>query len=429
MEDKLINRNHWISPLLELLHHLVVWMLSIYLLIDIVSGFFVIQLGIDIKVSLLFKTLLFLILITLIARYKFKYFLLLFFSILLFSIAPVVELFRLPEIFFFISDFGYIIKILMPVTVFLYLRIIHEYAPVYTEKWIRIALWSNFYCLLFNLFLGALGFGRASYELPGQESVGSNGYIYAVNELGPTFIVLFGFMLHIIWNNYKKYYVFFAVLTLLCGVLVATKTAMLSAFLLIFLIPLFNERNLFYRLTWLKIKLFVPAMVMLSLLVFYIIEFLEVLGLYDKMMWVFSQKGVLGLLWSGRNEYTAKLFDVYIYHSTLFQQFFGQGSGGVAEHLTIKYSAEVDSVDTLVWFGMLGLLFCLSVNFYFIRKAASFLLDSNSKMAPCVLLINILILALSQLSGHVWMSGTLGISLGLINALLLIEQKKEVEFK
>jgi len=400
-------------------------MLSGYLLADIISGFFVLQLGVDIKFSLLYKMLLFVFLLLMIARYQYKLFVALLVTICVLLISPVAELFRLPVIEFFIADFAAVIKIMMPLIVFLYLSTVYKVAPLFTEKWIRLGLWSNLSILLANLAIGAMGFGRSSYELSNDTSVGSNGYIYAANELGAALIVLFGFALHMFWNNYKKYYLAMALLTMICGVLVATKTAMLSAFLLVFLIPLFNERQLFFRLTWLKMKLLLPALTLAAIVVIFIVDFLKGLGLYEKMTWVLSQKGVIGIIWSGRDEFSKELLNIYAYHSTLFQQVFGQGGGGVAEHVGLKYSAEVDSVDTLVWFGFLGLLICLAMPIYFIRRAAKSLLKPTSMFAPCVLLVNIILLFLSQLSGHVWMSGTLGISLGLLNALLLLEKNEE----
>lgn len=410
-------------------HHIIVWMLSFYLLADIASGFFVLQLGIDLKISLLYKMVLFVCLLLMIARYQFNAFITLLFIISLLLVSPVVELFRLPVVEYFIADFASVIKILMPLIVFLYFASIYQLNSEFVEKWVKFGLWSNFSILLTNLAVGAMGFGRPSYSLANEETVGSNGYIYAANELGAALIVLLGYALHCVWNQYRKYYLVMVVLTLLCGVLVATKTAMLSAFLLVFLIPLFNERQVFFRFTWLKMKLLVPALVFLITLVIFIADFLKSLGLYDKMMWVLSQKGIVGVIWSGRNEFSLELLSVYVNQSSLFQQVFGQGGGGVAEHVGIKYSAEVDSVDTLVWFGFMGLVICLAMPFYFIRRAAKIFLNQNSLYAPCVLLINLLLLFLSQLSGHVWMSGTLGISLGLLNALLLLEGKRMIENK
>lgn len=410
-------------------HHIIVWMLSFYLLADIASGFFVLQIGIDLKISLLYKMVLFVCLLLMIARYQFNAFIILLFIISLLLVSPVVELFRLPVVEYFIADFASVIKILMPLIVFLYFASIYRLNSEFVEKWVKFGLWSNFSILLTNLAVGAMGFGRPSYSLANEETVGSNGYIYAANELGAALIVLLGYALHCVWNQYRKYYLVMVLLTLLCGVLVATKTAMLSAFLLVFLIPLFNERQVFFRFTWLKMKLLVPALVFLITLVIFIADFLKSLGLYDKMMWVLSQKGIVGVIWSGRNEFSLELLSVYVNESTLFQQVFGQGGGGVAEHVGIKYSAEVDSVDTLVWFGFMGLVICLAMPFYFIRRAAKIFLNKNSLYAPCVLLINLLLLFLSQLSGHVWMSGTLGISLGLLNALLLLEGKRMIENK
>lgn len=410
-------------------HHIIVWMLSFYLLADIASGFFVLQIGIDLKISLLYKMVLFVCLLLMIARYQFNVFIVLLSVISLLLVSPVVELFRLPVIEFFVADVAAVIKILMPLSVFIYFASVYRVNSAFVEKWIKFGLWSNFTILLTNLAVGAMGFGRASYTLSNDETAGSNGYIYAANELGAALIVLLGFALHMFWNRYRKYYIGMALLTLLCGVLVATKTAMLAAFLLVFLVPLFNERQVFFRLTWLKMKLFVPAFILLVTLIIFIVDFLKGLGLYDKMVWVLSQKGVVGVIWSGRNDFSADLLSIYVNQSTLFQQIFGQGGGGVAEHVGLKYSAEVDAVDTLVWFGFFGLLICLAMPIYFIRRAAKTFLNGDSIYAPCVLLVNLLLLFLSQLSGHVWMSGTLGISLGLLNALLLLEDKKTIEHK
>jgi hypothetical protein len=410
-------------------HHIIVWMISFYLLADIGSGFFVLQIGIDLKISLLYKMVLFVCLLLMIARYQFNVFIVLLAIISLLLVSPVAELFRLPVLEYFIADFSAVIKVLMPLTVFFYFASIYQVNTAFVDKWVKFALFSNFTILIANLAVGAMGFGRPSYTLANDETAGSNGYIYAANELGATLIVLFGFVLHMFWNRYRKYYIAMAILTALCGVLVATKTAMLAAILLAFLIPLFNERQVFFRLTWLKMKLLIPAAILGITLIIFIVDFLKGLGLYDRIMWVLSQKGIVGVIWSGRNEFSAELLSIYVHQSSLFQQVFGQGGGGVAEHLGIKYSAEVDAVDTLVWFGFMGLLICLAMPFYFIRRAAKVFLNTNSLYAPCVLLVNLLLLFLSQLSGHVWMSGTLGISLGLLNALLLLENKKTIECK
>jgi len=408
-------------------HHVIVWMLSFYLLADIVSGFFIMQIGIDIKFSLLYKMVLFVCLLLMIARYQFNVLVVLLSIISLLLVSPVAELFRLTVAEFFVADFAAVIKLLMPLIVFLYFSSVYQVNPKFVEKWLKFGLWSNFTILLINLAFGALGFGRPSYILANDETAGSNGYIYAANELGAVMIVLLGFALHMFWNHYRKYYIAMALLTLLCGVLVATKTAMLAAFLLVFLVPLFNEREVFFRLTWLKMKLLVPAVILIITLVIFIVDFLTGLGLYDKFVWVLSQKGVIGILWSGRDVYSLDLLNVYVDQSTLFQQIFGQGTGGVAEHLRVKYAAEVDSVDTLVWFGFFGLFICLAMPLYFIGRAAKTFLNQKSLYAPCVLLVNLILLFLSQLSGHVWISGTLGISLGLLNALLLLENKKTIK--
>jgi hypothetical protein len=404
-------------------------MLSFYLFADVLSGFFVIQAGIDIKFSLLYKIILFVFLLTMIARYQFKLFITILFILFTLLVSTVAELFRLPVITFFIADFSAIIKILMPLVVFIYLNAIYNFSPRFTERAVKFALWANWGILVANLAVGALGFGSSSYTLSDDTTVGSNGYIYAANELGAALIVLFGFTLHSTWNYNRKYYIGMALLTLLCGLLVATKTAMIASFMLVFLTPLFNERKLFFRLTWLKIKLILPALIFIVVLVIFIVDFLKSLGIHDKMVWILSQKGVIGIIWSGRDEFSQNLLSIYVNNSTLFQQIFGQGAGGISEHIGSKYAAEVDGVDAFVWFGFFGLFICLAMPVYFICRSSKTFLNSNSNFSPCVLLVNLLLLFLSQLSGHVWMSGTLGISLGLLNALLLLESKENEAHK
>lgn len=406
----------------SLAHKLCVLMMSAYLLADIASGFMVIQLGIDLKISLLYKFPLTMLVFSLVFILNPKFFLLLCCLLAALLFGPVYQLTTKADVSFFIADFSYVYKILMPISIFIYFGLLAAKWKAFTVVWLERILFCNFVILCFNLLLGALGFGRASYELRDGETAGSNGFIYAANELGATMIVLFSFTLHWCWNNKPRWYLLFSLFTVLCGLLVATKTAMLAAIMLIFFIPLVNERERFFSFTKLKFFIFFPMVCVSVVIVFLITDLLQAIGLYDKFVWVLNEKGVLGIVWSGRDIFVRDMLIIYIEHLNFWQQLIGIGSGGVAEYLPIKYSAEVDAIDALVWFGFSGLVTCFGFYIFTFLKAAKQFTDKDSQYSPSVLVGSLILLFLAQLSGHVWMSGTLGISLGCFLSLLWVDK-------
>jgi hypothetical protein len=273
---------------------------------------------------------------------------------------------------------------------------------------------------------GALGFGKATYNVGAEDGgAGSTGFMMAGNELGATYLLLFGFALHHVWN-YKSLLLFavLACITVLCGVLVATKTTMLASLILIFMIPIINERQNLYRITWLKLKILIPVLVLAVIAVVMIVEILESVGLWERMLWFYQKRGVIMIIWSNRDQFIIDMMQVYIHQSSLFEQVFGQGTSIGLRQLVGKASVEVDIVDTLIWFGFLGLVFCSGFYLLMLCYSAKITKLSTSKYAPCVFLVNSLLMLLSILSGHIWMSGTIGIAVGVLNSLLWFELKE-----
>ncbi|WP_462164575.1 O-antigen ligase family protein [Pseudoalteromonas xiamenensis] len=399
-------------------------MMSVYLLADVAAGFTVIQLGIDLKLSLLYKLPLTILVLILVLFMDVRYFVGLCGLLFLLLLGPVCQLIATTNSASFINDFSNVYKIIMPIAIFVYFGLLSISWKSFVAKWLERILISNFSILCFNLMLGALGFGRSSYQLRDDETAGSNGFIYAANELGATMVVLFSFMLHVCWNYYRRWYAVLALFTVLCGLLVATKTAMLAAILLVFVIPLANERERFFKMTALKLYMLVPMIVGVGVIALLINDLLQALGLYDRFMWILSQKGILGIILSGRDEYARELFVVYIDYLDFWQQAVGVGTAGIAEFLPIKYSAEIDAIDVLAYFGFLGLIICFCFYFLTFVKAAMQFTKYNAVYSPCVVVGTFILLFLAQLSGHVWISGTLGISLGCFVSLLWVDLEK-----
>lgn len=414
----------YIAPVLYI-HYITVVMMAAYLLADMMSGFTLITFGVDLKISLIYKTPLFLLLTLLIARYNIRWFLGILGLLFVLLIGPTSKFFEYVDLSVYFSDFGYAVKLIMPMTVFAYFAQLYRIAPDFALCWTKRILWSAFFILSFNFFLGALGFGRGTYQLEGDDTAGTTGFIYAGNELGPTFLVVFGFVLHQLWNHSKKrWYVLCALFTLAAGLLVATKTAMLAAFLLVSFIPIVNERHNIMKLTWLKIKILAPFFLAIIIIIIAISELLEAIGLYDRMMFFYQQRGIIGILWSGRDIFIDRMFDVYLHQSNIFYQFFGHGTSIGKLHPLGLSGTEVDLMDSLTWFGFLGATLCIIFYVSLFYKSLRLTLIQNTVYAPCLLIVNTLLLLLSQLSGHIWMSGTLGILFGVINSLLFFELKE-----
>lgn len=416
-----MTRGSYVSPAMYL-HYTTLVMMAVYLLADMMSGFTLITFGLDLKISLIYKIPLFLFLALLIARYNFRWFLGILGILGILLIGPTTKFFQYVDLSIYFSDFGYAVKLLMPITVFAYFAQLYRIAPDFALCWTKRILWSAFIILSFNFILGALGFGRGTYQLEGDDTAGTTGFIYAGNELGPAFLVVFGFVLHQLWNHSKKrWYFLCALFTVAAGLLVATKTAMLAAFLLVSFIPIVNERHNFLKLTWLKIKILAPFFLAIIVIIVAISELLEAIGLYDRMVFFYQKRGIIGILWSGRDIFIDNMFDVYIHQSNIFYQFFGHGTSIGKLHPLGLSGTEVDLMDSLTWFGFFGATICIVFYVSLFYKSVQLTLRRDAVYAPCLFIVNTLLLLLSQLSGHIWMSGTLGILFGVINSLLFFE--------
>ncbi|QIR15105.1 O-antigen ligase family protein [Shewanella aestuarii] len=404
------------------LHKLAMWMMALYLLADMASGFSVIYIGMDLKISLLYKMPLFILLMILIARFNLGSSLFILATLLFFLLGPLVIFFKKVNVGHLFLDFGYAVKIMMPAVVMTYFFHLYQRAPNLAFHFGKKIMQFSFLILSFNFILAASGVGKATYQLVEDDTAGSTGLIYAGNELGPAFLLVFGYVLHHVWNgNSRIQYLLLSLFTLLCGVTVATKTTMLASILLVFFIPIMNERKHLFNLTWLKLKLFLPLIVFCVGLVIVIADLLETLGLYDRIMWFYEQKGLIGVIWSGRNEFIAQMFVIFKEQTTLFHQVFGQGFFIETLHPRGKGAVEVDVVDTIIYFGFFGALvtslFYL-LTFYFALKKVR---EINTYLIPCIVLVDFLLLILSVMSGHIWMSGTVGILFGVFNSFLFYE--------
>ena len=400
-------------------------LLSFILWVDALTGMIQYYASFSLKLSLLFKLPLVLGMLIVILMKSRLVFSIILFAILCLFLGPSYSFLSNPKVGFLVNDFSMIIKILTPFIVFYYCKIISSIFPNLLGKYGMRALWFNFYAVLFNLIIGALGFGYPSYAGTGGEAgIGVNGFYVAGNELSGCFVLLFGFVLHYLWNFKKHLYYPMSLICIICAALIATKTAMVASLILTFGIPVFNERENIYRLTKLKMKLFLPLLIVVGLLVYFILDLLQTIGLYDKVIWILQEKGVLGLILSGRVEFSSQLIAAFMSFATWFEYLFGIGTIGMSDYFFSKYSAEVDPVDLFVYFGVLGSLIIYSLLCFMMLPALS-LLKTKRYLPPVVVLVNIILIMLSFFSGHILNSGMLGLLWGMFNSLVFIEKVKK----
>jgi hypothetical protein len=398
-------------------HQLVILMMSLYLLADMAAGFTVIYLGVDFKISLLYKLPILGILLFLLSKIDIKALLLITGAVLFFFIGPLYQFSQFGRLDFFIFDFASLLKVITPVIVLLYFRAILIADSRFASYAIERIILSGFFILSFNFILGALGFGKSTYKLVDDEGAGSTGLILAGNELGGAFLVTFGFALHKIWNERGLLlYLMTSFFTITCGVIVATKTTMLASLLLVFFIPIANERQRLYSPTKLKAIVFIPLVTIFSVIAYLIVDILERIGLYDRIMWFYKQKGLSGILLSGRDDMAVQRADAVFNHSSLFEQVFGQGQAFGLKDKHGLSGVEIDSIDIFNFFGIFTLTFVCCFYLWVLYCAHLKTLKGQSDIAPFVFVVSFILLFLSQLSGHIWNSGTVGILMGVMAA-------------
>jgi len=393
-------------------------MIGFSLLVDAVNGFFLTGLGIDPKLSASFKLLLLGLILFQIGSYSVKTLALIltFFMVLL--IGPIITFTDTVSLSGFVDDFTSGLKTLTALIIFIYVALVCKQWPERVQRYGKWCLQFSFLVLFINIVLGVLGYGFSSYgsaDEEGSATIGVKGFFYAGNEVSGIFIVLSGAVLHLLWQKHKVVYFVVSPMFLALGLLIATKAAMLAAALLIFAIPLVNERNRLLNLTWLKVKMVFPLVIVGIILLFILVPIFEATGLLNRFMWFYEKKGIIGIILSGRDEFIIAALDAYMKFASITDIIFGFSKTGLG--LITKNSMEIDPIDMYFWHGVAGILLLLTYVGVFFRVSYLATVNQKSLWGPCVLIINITLFAVSMIAGHIFTSGMLAPLFGLINGM------------
>jgi hypothetical protein len=402
------------------------FMIGFSLLVDAVNGFFLSGMGIDLKLSASFKLLLLMLVLFQIGAYSQKALAYIFTGLLVLLIGPIITFIKTTSLAGFADDFTSCLKIISALIIFIYLTFIAEKWPERLKRYGKWSLNFSFFILLGNVVLGALGFGFSSYGSNDVDSdehnIGVKGFFYAGNEVSGIFIILFAWALHMAWQKSKLLYGVTSVISMACGVLIATKAAMIASIILIFSIPLLNERNRFLNLTWLKVKTVFPLVIVGVVLAFILIPIFESTGLMDRFMWFYEKKGIIGIILSGRDEFILTAIKVYMQFAQWTDILFGFSKTGLG--LITKNAMEIDPIDMYFWHGISGLILFLIYSVVFLKISYIASRKTESYFAPVVLIINISLIAVSFIAGHIFTSGMLAPLFGLVNGLAYLDYRQ-----
>jgi len=393
-------------------------MLGFALFIDSINGFFLAGMGIDPRLSAVYKFLFFIIVLYQVGCYSRRSMAGILLLLVTFMVGPTVTLVKTLDAAGYFTDLTMALKVLAPLNVFAFCVLSCQQNADLVLKYGKAAIWLSFFVLLGNLILGALGVGFASY---GTGEIGIKGFFFASNELSGVFVTLFGVFLHHAWQKGKSFYALASLIAFVFGFMIATKAAMLSAAVLSFAIPIFNERNRIFHLSRLKLGMMLPIIIVISVLAVTIVQILEATGLWSRFVWLYDKKGALGLILSGRDKYVINAVDAVDHYSSLLTAVFGYGRSGL--EVITQGTVEVDPIDMYFWFGIPGLAFFLFISTLFIRVSYLSTRLKQGYWGPTVLLTNITLIGISMIAGHTLTSGMLGPLLGLINGLAFADWK------
>lgn len=393
----------------------ILWFFVItYVLIDCITGFTVQQIGIDLKLSQLLKVALFVTFVIYVIEYNVKLSLLLVFLLLWLLVNPTRMVFSYNSFNALSYDFPAALRVFMiilsPVFFVLFAKQNHDKFLVYARRTMHF----SFVVICLNILSGYLGFGFHTYPVA---EVGFKGFFFAGNELSALFILFSSFFLFEVWEKkgISISYFIWSVFVLFTGYSIGTKTGAFFGLISVFMIPLASYAAKGNGIKVLSTIVFSSLVLVIS---FYLMfSLIQNTVLYEKFSWILENRGLSGLIFSGRDRYLFDFFDRMDNSQGILSFIFGIGSG--VPQYQFK-TIEIDFFDLVMYFGIpTAFLYFI---FAIFSVLAPLILLTKRPYAPVLLVVNFTFLFLSFLSGHIWTSGMLGIGWGVFNAFLVIKE-------
>ncbi len=417
----------WRSAALNGSERLLLWLIPPFLLVDWCNGALLQLHGSSYGLSLLYKLVLLLLLAVALLLQRPGWLLLLAGLLLLMLAGPALH-WPKGGINWPLADIQLAVKALGPLLALGYCVLLSQRQPEQAQLLLMRTLCCSGAILLGNTLLGLAGFGFSAYQpLDGvaQPFLGIKGFFVSSNELAAVLLVITAALLVWCWTRSYLAYAAASVCSVAIAVLLLTKTGVLGTVLLVITVPVLWQSNVFWwRHKRLLLAVAVAGIAVLLVMLLNGKALLELLGIYDKLQFVYQQRGVAGILLSSRDYYAGRIWHTVVGHYPDWQQWLGVGQGGVALYLK-KYFAELDWFDLLIFHGVAGLAVWLLTFATLFRLCWQ---QRHRPVARVLLMLNLLLLLVSAMAGHILTSGMVWLPWALVHLLLyrpLIRRRDE----
>lgn len=297
-------------------------------------------------------------------------------------------------------------KILLTILLFIYFKncIIKWPYYIFEEKAFRVFK-LGIIVLFTNVFLGLLGIGYHTYT---TGDYGYKGFFASGNEMGGLVVVLIPVFLY--WAYFslsRQKYMICTLISILFGILLATKAVILVVVYFCIYIPFAYTRS---KKTKRKIIFVASIVLSVAIYVFFFHIDRDSINFMVEFFYRFDKGGLLYLLLSARNEFVMEQYTVFS-SSPIFQQFLGMGckEGNID-------TVEMDFFDILFYYGYVGLLIMLFLTillFHMVKRA-----NKRNHFIKVIKMSDILMIIMATVAGHILFSSTAGLYIALINAYL-----------
>ena len=278
-----------------------------------------------------------------------------------------------------------------------------------SEKKIHTIFYLNSIVLLLNIYVGLLGIGYYAYE----NNLGCKGFIYAHNEMSGMQAVLFGVSYYFIYDRYaskKMLLLLVNCFLLVAALLVATKAGILLVLLCLILVPWVHMKNgILYSFLRMSKKKLIILFSIICLISYYGYVLLDYSGAIGRWTYFFDKNGV-NAIYSSRDIFWEEEKTEWE-EGNLGVKLFGMGG---------SRTVEMDQADTLLNYGIVGIIIVYS--FYFLLTVKAFRKRKINPYDYFVFGMDVFILAASCFAGHLLFSGLMGIPFALMNALIYKKQ-------